>query len=55
MLELEFNAFGCIARWQARIGEEITCMGTTQPNAELCLSAKNGTGLVSGHILFEGQ
>lgn len=47
------NAYGGIARWQARYGEEITTIGNAQPLGELSLSAVTGTGQLSGHILYE--
>lgn len=47
------NAFGGIARWQARYGEEITAIGNTASLGELSLSAVTGTGQVSGHVLYE--
>lgn len=53
LLEPTLNAFGGIARWQARYGEEITTIGNTQPLGELSLSAVTGTGQISGHILYE--
>jgi hypothetical protein len=53
LLQLSLNAFGGIARWQARYGEEITCYGNTASLGEVCLSAKVGTGQTSGHILYE--
>lgn len=53
LLSPTLNAFGGIARWQARYGEEITTIGNTQPLGELSLSAVTGTGQLSGHILYE--
>lgn len=56
LLQLTFNTFGGITRWQARMGEEITLLGVAtpaQPAAEVCLSSKTGAGKTSGHILFE--
>jgi hypothetical protein len=47
------NAYGGIARWQARYGEEITVATATAPECEVSLSAITGTGIVSGHILYE--
>lgn len=53
LLNLSMNAYGGIARWQARVGEEIVAYGNTASGGELCLSSKLGTGITSGHILFE--
>jgi hypothetical protein len=53
LLSLALNAYGGIARWQARVGEEITSYGNTASGGEVCLSSKQGTGKTSGHILFE--
>ena len=53
LLEPTLNAFGGIARWQARYGEEITTIGNTASLGELSLSAVTGTGQLSGHILYE--
>jgi hypothetical protein len=53
LLHPSLNAYGGIARWQARQGEEITVFGTAVNVAEVSLSAVTGTGVVSGHILYE--
>ena len=53
LLDLSLNAYGGIARWQARYGEEITGYGNTAPGGEICLTSKTGTGQVSGHIILE--
>lgn len=53
LLNLSLNTFGGIARWQARYGEEITTYGTTANVGEVILSAKSGSGITSGHILYE--
>lgn len=53
LLEPTLNAFGGIARWQARYGEEISAIGNTASLGELSLSAITGTGQLSGHILYE--
>lgn len=53
LLGLSFNAFGGIARWQARYGEEITVVGNTASLGEVSLSSVTGAGIVSGHCLFE--
>lgn len=55
LLHLSFNAYGGIARWQARHGEEISVVGNTASLGEVSLSAFTGgtTGATSGHILYE--
>ena len=54
LLHPSFNAFGGIARWQARPGEDISIVGNTQPLGEVSLSLyTGGTGIVSGHVLYE--
>jgi formylmethanofuran dehydrogenase subunit A len=55
LLHLSFNAYGGIARWQARYGEEITVVGNTASLGEVSLSAFTGgtTGATSGHVLYE--
>lgn len=53
LLNLSLNAYGGISRWQARVGEELTVYGNTASGGEVCLSSKLGTGVTSGHILFE--
>ena len=55
LLHLSFNAYGGIARWQARHGEEITVVGNTASLGEVSLSAFTGgtPGATSGHILYE--
>lgn len=53
LLNLSMNAYGGIARWQARVGEEIGVYGNTASGGEVCLSSKLGTGVTSGHILYE--
>jgi hypothetical protein len=53
LLQLSLNAFGGIARWQARYGEEIVLFGNTASGGEVCLSSKAGTGQSSGHIIYE--
>jgi hypothetical protein len=52
-LGLSVNAYGGIARWQARYGEEITTFGNTAPGGEVLLSSKTGTGQFSGHMIYE--
>jgi hypothetical protein len=53
LLQLSLNAYGGISRWQARYGEEITVYGNTAPGGEVGLSCKTGTGITSGHIIYE--
>ena len=53
LLDLSLNAFGGISRWQARYGEEITVYGASANIGEASLTCKTGTGIVSGHILYE--
>lgn len=55
LLHLSFNAYGGIARWQARYGEEISVVGNTASLGEVSLSAFTGgtTGATSGHVLYE--
>jgi hypothetical protein len=53
LLGLALNAYGGIARWQARVGEEITLYGSAATGGEVLLSPKTGTGKTSGHILYE--
>lgn len=53
LLEPTLNAYGGIARWQARYGEEISTIGATASLGELSLSAITGTGQLSGHVLYE--
>ena len=54
LLHPSFNAFGGIARWQARPGEDISIVGNTASLGECSLSLySGGSGIVSGHILYE--
>lgn len=53
LLGLALNAFGGIARWQARHGEELTTIGNTASLGEVSLSSVTGTGVISGHVLYE--
>ena len=53
LLQPALNAYGGIARWQARYGEEITTIGNTASLGELSLSAVTGTGQLTGHVLYE--
>lgn len=53
LLALSFNAYGGTSRWQARQGEEISTIGASASLGELSLSSVTGTGIMSGHILYE--
>ena len=53
LLQLSLNTYGGIARWQARYGEEITTYGASASLGEVSLSSVTGTGIVSGHVLYE--
>lgn len=53
LLQPSLNTYGGISRWQARYGEEISIIGTTQPLGDVSLSSKVGAGKTSGHILYE--
>jgi hypothetical protein len=53
LLGLALNAYGGIARWQARVGEEITLFGNAVNVGEVFISAKTGTGKTSGHMIYE--
>lgn len=55
LLNLSFNAFGGIARWQARFGEELSIVGNAASLGECTLSAYTGgtPGAMSGHCLYE--
>jgi len=50
-----YNAFGGLARWQARQGEEITIYGASATAGECTYSGNTGcqTGPISGHIIYE--
>lgn len=55
VLNLGFNAYGGIVRWQSRQGEEPSVVGNTASLGEMSLSAFTGTtaGPISGHVLYE--
>jgi hypothetical protein len=55
LLQHSYNAFGGLARWQARQGEEITVVGNTQPLGEVSYSGNTGTiaATVSAHAIYE--
>lgn len=50
-----YNAFGGLARWQARQGEEITIYGNAATAGECTYSGFGNcqTGPISGHIIYE--
>jgi hypothetical protein len=55
LIQHSYNAFGGLARWQARQGEEITIIGNTQPLGECTYSGNTNTvgAPISGHIIYE--
>jgi len=54
LLHHSYNAFGGLARWQARQGEELTIIGNTASLGEFSYSAFTGaTGIVSSHVIYE--
>jgi hypothetical protein len=55
LLALSFNAYGGIARWQARFGEEIGMVGNTASLGAVSLSSFTGStaAATSGHIILE--
>lgn len=55
LLDLSYNAYGGVTRWQSRPGEEISAVGNTASLGELSLTAFTGgtTGAMSGHVLYE--
>jgi hypothetical protein len=54
-LDLSFNAFGGIVRWNVPWQESWSMIGNTQPLGVCCLSAFTGstTASVSAHIVYE--
>jgi hypothetical protein len=54
-LNLTFNAFGGIVKWQAQPGGEWAILGTTVSVSESSLSAFTGgnVGLMGSHIIYE--
>jgi hypothetical protein len=50
-----YNAYGGLARWQARQGEELTLIGNTASLGEFSYSPFTGNvaGPVSGHCIYE--
>lgn len=54
-LNLSFNAFGGIVRWQAPVGGEFRLLGNTASLGEASLSAYTGgtPGLMGSHIIYE--
>ena len=54
LIHHSYNAFGGLARWQARQGEEINLIGASASTGEVSYSAFTGaSGIVSGHCLYE--
>jgi hypothetical protein len=55
LLNLGFNAFGGIVRWNAAPGQEITVYGTAALIGEVSLSAFTGgtPGLLGAHVIYE--
>lgn len=55
LLNFSFNAYGGMARWLAKDGEEVNLVGNTASLGELSLSAFTGTtaGAIGGHIVYE--
>jgi hypothetical protein len=55
VLNLTFNAYGGVVRWVAPPGAEIVTIGNvSSAQGELCLlTSRNGTGVVSGHVIVE--
>jgi hypothetical protein len=55
LLNMSFNAFGGIARWQCPQGKEIAILGNTASLGEAGLSAFTGgnVGAVGAHIIYE--
>lgn len=55
LLNLTFNAYGGIVRWQARQGEEISTIGASASLGEVSLSAYTLTtpSTISGHVIYE--
>lgn len=55
LIQHSYNAFGGLARWQARQGEEITVLGNAATAGEVTYSGEGNcqTGPISGHIIYE--
>lgn len=55
LIEHSYNAFGGLARWQARQGEEITILGNAATAGECTYSGAGNcqTGPISGHVIYE--
>lgn len=55
LLNFSFNAYGGMARWLAKDGEEVSIIGNTASLGEVSLSAFTGTtaGAIGGHIVYE--
>ena len=55
LLNFSFNAYGGMARWLAKDGEEVSIVGNSASLGEVSLSAFTGTtaGAIGGHIVYE--
>lgn len=55
LLNFSFNAYGGMARWLAKDGEELGILGNTASLGEISVSAFTGTtaGAIGGHIVYE--
>lgn len=55
LLNLSFNAFGGIVRWQAAPDQIFTVVGNTQPLGEFSVSAFTGgtPGALGAHMIYE--
>jgi hypothetical protein len=55
LLNFSFNAYGGMARWLAKDGEEISVIGNTASLGEVSLSAFTGTtaGAIGAHVVYE--
>jgi hypothetical protein len=50
LIQHSYNAFGGLARWQARQGEEITVATATAPNSEVSYSSVSGGGQATAPV-----
>ncbi len=55
LLNFSFNAYGGMARWLAKDGEEVSIVGNAVNLGEVSVSAFTGTtpGAIGGHIIYE--
>jgi len=55
LLNFSFNAYGGMARWLAKDGEEVSLVGNAVNLGEASVSAFTGTtpGAIGGHIIYE--